>query len=282
MKVQPKTTLSDEDNLEEINLIINNFFNNKRVMTFEEYKYNIENLNSDVFFLFICFLNNNKPFKDSSVKILKLLNRNPHLVSSASSNFASCSEDNCLTNSKQKIKRPSREFKKFVSDLVDLDLEEIQRDCAENSDESNKAEDNFNNHLTNEGVRYFNLPNLKPKINLYRLKGNKDYLVNNKKNKTVVDTIVIKNSYNNFIKMITELVFDDKHILDSQKEDSADVSSTNNKKMIVISIKENSREIIEKKNYLEELNQSQESINSNNDKNGILNTNRKSINNNNR
>jgi len=100
IKVKPRAVLSDEDNLKEINLIINNFFNNKPVMTFEEYKYNIENVNSDVFFLFICFLYNNKPFNNNSIKILKLL-KNTILASSSRSNSVSCLMVNCEKNLKK-------------------------------------------------------------------------------------------------------------------------------------------------------------------------------------
>jgi hypothetical protein len=254
IKVKPRAVLSDEDNLKEINLIINNFFNNKPVMTFEEYKYNIENVNSDVFFLFICFLYNNKPFNNNSIKILKLL-KNTILASSSRSNSVSCSSDDCATYSKQRIRSPSREFKTFVFDLVDIDLDEIQRDCEVNSDETDKAEDYLNNHFISEGIRNVNLPHLKPKINLFKLKGNKDYLMNHEKNKSIVSTLVIKNSYNNFVQRIRDLVIEEKPTIEFPKEELFNATPVSNykNKRISKNMAEDPRKLSDKKKYLEEI-----------------------------
>jgi len=204
LKVKPCEALTEEENLEEINLIIKNFFNNKSEMSFEEYKYNIENVNSDVYFLFICFLYNNKPFNDNSIKILKLLNNNTNLVSSASSNYISCSSDACIDDAKYKIRRPSQAFKSFISDLVDLDLDEIQRDCAENSgsDSHDDIDEGVDNNLLNEGYESVSLPMLKPIINLNQLKAYKDYLIDTEFNKRVMPTSRIRKTYDNYMERV--------------------------------------------------------------------------------
>jgi len=256
MKLKPRTTLDDEENLEEINLIIKNFFNNKNSLSFEEYKYNIENINSDVFFLFICFLYNNKPFNDSSIKILKLLNKNSHLMSSvSSSNFISCYSDDCTYDSKFKIKSPSNVFKSFIWDLVDIDLDEIQRDCANNSlEEDNNIDEGINNNLIREGTKKINLPSFKPKINLFRLKGNKDYLVNNYINQRNLGCITIKKTYENFIKRIKDLVVEDNDLLSVNLNNSdLDVINLNNKRKILNSLPKCSvKKFNDSKNYINE------------------------------
>lgn len=210
MKVKPRTSLTDEENLEEIKLLINNFFANKTKMTYEEYKYNIENVNSDVFFLFICFLYNNKPFNESSIKILKLLQKKkPGLdTSSVSSTFMSCSSDDCAYDSKFKIKSPSNIFKSFVIDLIDFDLDEIQKECAENSIEEEIKEDVYCG-LTNENLLNISIPSIKPRINLNRLKGSKDFLIYDVINKEKVGSNVIKNTYENFVQRMKDLVITD-------------------------------------------------------------------------
>lgn len=207
MKIKPRTSLTDEENLEEINLLIKNFFGNKSKLTFEEYKHNIENVNSDVFFLFICFLYNNKPFNESSIKILKLLKKNSRLDTSVNS-IISCSSEDCAYDSKFKIKSPSNVFKSFVIDLIDFDLDEMQKECAENSIEEETLDETSSN-LTNENSRNISVPTLKTHINLYRLKGSKDYLIYDIKNKDKVGSNVIKNTYNNFVKRMQDLVIDD-------------------------------------------------------------------------
>jgi hypothetical protein len=204
MKVKPCEALTEEENLEEINLLIKNFFNNKSEMSFEEYKYNIENVNSDVYFLFICFLYNNKPFNDNSIKILKLLNKNTNLVSSASSKYISCSSDACRNDANNKIRRPSQAFKSFISDLVDLDLDEIQRDCAENSgsDPLDDIDEGVDNNLLNEGYESVSLPMLKPILNLNQLKANKDYLIDTEFNKRIMPTSRIRKTYDNYMERV--------------------------------------------------------------------------------
>jgi len=229
MKIKQRTTSNDEENLDEINSIISNFFNNKPKMTFEEYKYNIENINSDVFFLFICFLYNNKPFNDSSIKILKLLNKNSHFFSSASSNFISCTSDDCTNDSKYRIRSPSKVFKSFILDLVDLDIDEIQRDCGENSGEENKEnmDEDINNNQIFEGSKKISLPNIQAKINLEKLKGNKDYLLNNYNNQQTIGTVVIKNTFKNFMNRIKDTNTEEDEAFINSKDEASLNNSVN-------------------------------------------------------
>jgi len=206
MKLKPRNTLKDEENLEEINLIIRNFFNNKKQLNFEEYKNNIENINSDVFFLFICFLYNNRPFTDSSIKILKLLNKS-NIVSSLSSNYISCSSDDCTQGFKSRVRRPSKVIKSFILDLVNFDLDDMQRDCEENSDDENdnNIDEGTINNLINENLNKITLPEMNTNINLHRLKKNKDYLTNDENNKYSFGALGIKNTYENFLNRQTSL-----------------------------------------------------------------------------
>lgn len=139
-------TLTDEENLQEINKLVKNFFNNKKKMNFEEYKNNIENFNSDVFFIFICFFYNNRPFTENSIKILRLLEKNSHNFSSANSISSQVSEDDLsINNSKSRIRRPSKIFNSFMSDMVsNLDLDEIDRECVDDqlNNNSEKVQEN--------------------------------------------------------------------------------------------------------------------------------------------
>lgn len=70
-KLRPRNTLSDEEDFDEINMLINNFFGENKILNFEGFRNQIENYNSDVFFLFICFLYNSKPYFEGSIKVLK-------------------------------------------------------------------------------------------------------------------------------------------------------------------------------------------------------------------
>ena len=230
MKKKPRTTLSDEENLEEINLIINDFFANKRILTFEEFKYNIENVNSDVFFLFICFLYNNKPFNDSSIKILKLLSKNSNsMISSDCSSIFNTSNDNVSGDEfKNKIKSPSKNFKSFIFDIVDLDIEEIQRDCEENSGEYESIDEG--NNLISENLIKISVPHLKSKVGLYKLKGNKDYLNYDTPNRKNVGTIIIKKSFENYVKRMKDLILEDYDLNETHINSHLDPNKNTNKR----------------------------------------------------
>ena len=241
MKIKTRSTITDEENLDEINLIIKNFFDNKLFLTYEEYKHNIETINSDVFFLFIYFLYNNKPFNDSSIKILKLLTKSNQLLSSVSSNVLTTSSDDCGGNeTKSRIRSPSRLFKSFISELVDMDLDEIQRECGEDTPEEEITEENYN--LINENFYNISVPELNTKINLYKLKTFKDYLLYDTSNRKIVGSNVIKNTFENFKKRNKELEVDEikssiidkkNHNLDSKrfKEDEKIYDKIKNKKI---------------------------------------------------
>jgi len=169
-KLQKRNTISDEENLNEINELINNFFNNKPQMSFEEYKYNIENVNSDVFFVFIYFLYDTKPFSESAIKILKLQNSiSNNMTSSFSSSMNSSSEDCIADSSKFQVKSPSKVFKRFISDLVDVDVDEIERECG--------REENIQEYSTlpNKKLIEIEIPEFNSKLKITEKKSEKDF-----------------------------------------------------------------------------------------------------------
>lgn len=171
-KFKERNNLTDEENLAELNEMINNFFNKKSQMNFDEYKYNIENMNSDVFFVFIYFLYNNKPFNDSSIKVLRLVNKPSNLTSSFSSSVVNTSSEDCTEGgAKQKVKSPSSALKSFIYDLVDIDLDEIEKECAE-GDETEETGEYTN--LLNEELIEIKIPQLNKKLDLGDLKDEKD------------------------------------------------------------------------------------------------------------
>jgi Ca2+-binding EF-hand superfamily protein len=114
-KIKPRNTLSDEEDLEEINIIIKNFFGEYSVMNFEEFKNQIESHNSDVFFLFICFLYNNKPYFESSIRVLKQSSKSNVNINSSRNSFLNSSFDNSFNAGKKaRIRSPSIIFKNFI------------------------------------------------------------------------------------------------------------------------------------------------------------------------
>ena len=80
------------------------------------------------------FLYNNKPFSDSSIKILKLINNSTNLVSSFSSSVMTSSSEDCNDN-KSSVKTPSKVLKSLIFDLVDVDVDELEKDCVHSPEE---------------------------------------------------------------------------------------------------------------------------------------------------
>ena len=151
LKTKLKNEVNDEENLQEINDLISNFFNEKHTMTFDEYKHNIDKINSDVFFVFIYYLYVNKPFSESSVRVLKLLNNTDqgNLSSSFTSSVSSSgnSDNGEIYEQKSTIKSGSRSLKSFIQDLVEIDIDEIESGCIENNNDNNNNNNDNNNNI---------------------------------------------------------------------------------------------------------------------------------------
>ena len=205
IKIKPRSSQIDEDNLNEINLMVENFFNKKKILTFEEFKNNIENINSDIFFLFICFLYNNKPFYESSIRVFKQsIKNNAILNSSRNSFYNNTSSDNLFKNENNtKIKSPSNIFKSFIFDFIDLDLDEIQREC-EDKDENSEYEIEDYTRYTNENICNIEIPEFPTRLVLMRNKLDKDYIKRNTFNTKKLGLNSVEKTYRNFIDRIDE------------------------------------------------------------------------------
>lgn len=200
-KLKPRTTLTDDEDLEEINILIKNFFGKYSVMNFVEFKNQIENHNSDVFFIFICFLYNNKPYFDSSIRILKQSCRTNNNLNVSSNSMINSSFDNLFKNDhRSRIKSPSKISKSFIMDLVDIDLDEIEKDCEDNptSDNYKSDPDDFT-QLTNEDCSIKSIPLFSAKINLEKNKRENDFIRTNTKNKKNFGSNIIKKSLKNYL-----------------------------------------------------------------------------------
>lgn len=258
-KLLRRNTITDEENLDELNELINNFFNFKSQMTFEEYKYNIENINSDVFFVFIYFLYDNKPFSDSAIKILKLFgSTGNNLTSSFSSSVMNSSSEDCtVDSSKFRVKSPSNTFKNFIYDLIDVDIEEIERECIDNND-LNINDDNYNDdfgenieedfNLLNEQLIEIKIPQLNYKIDIKEKKSDKDYpsqpnfsgiSLNDKLNINNFENFNSKikiNKFSEFNNKITKSTFSDdkdikKEFMEEKSEKNLTTKALNNLKI---------------------------------------------------
>jgi tRNA A-37 threonylcarbamoyl transferase component Bud32 len=213
LKSNSNKVLTDEENIEEINNLINNFFNGKKKMNFVEYKNSIENINSDVFFLFIYFLYNNKPFKENSIRIIRLMGNSSHVFSSMNSSMCSDmdNEENKSVKGKSKIRRPSKILSSFMSDIIsNLDINEIENECVDyNSDEESDNDYNEDIFLNTEEyeISYdhskMNIPYLLPK-SLNELKNDNDFIKKNSFNKKYLGTKITDKSFYNFIKKNTK------------------------------------------------------------------------------
>jgi len=203
-KLQSRDTINDEENLEEIDELINNFFNKKSYMTFEEYRYNIEKLNSDVFFVFIYFLYNNRPFNDSSIKVLKLLSSPAYLTSSFSSSANSSCDDGTAETVRSRVKSPSNTFKSFIYDLVDVDVEEIEKECVDDENEGSENIEEYPELLNEERIE-IKIPEFNSKLDITEKKSNKDYPCPNTScgNKKLFNNDPLKNSSNNAKTLMT-------------------------------------------------------------------------------
>ena len=229
-----RTTLTDEEDFNEINELINNFFSNKSILTFEEYKYNIENLNSDVFFLFMYFLYNNKPFSDSSIKILKLINNSTNLVSSFSSSVMTSSSEDCNDN-KSSVKTPSKVLKSLIFDLVDVDVDELEKDCV-HSPEEKEILNNLELKIPEVNLE-INIPNVKETYENFANKMS-DRLGNLSINKSSVsNNINITKNY------LEEKCIDEKDVLDLYDMNSKNINhEMNNNSNFKNKIKNNKKD----------------------------------------
>jgi len=178
-------------------------------MSFEEYKHNIEKKNSDVFFVFIYYLYTNKPFNESSIKTLKLLNNgggNSSFCSSVSNSSVSDCGD---VDGASIISSGSNTFRSFIQDIVDVDIDEIERDCGTEI-QNNEINDNENNDNLNDEEKLMRKLTEKknsikiPKFEsnggaLVELKADKDYIssTQTRKGDHVTKKMII-NSKNNF------------------------------------------------------------------------------------
>lgn len=213
LKTKLKKEVNDEENLEEINELVSKFFDGKSKMTFEEYKHNIDQINSDVFFVFIYYLYVNKPFNESSVRILKMLNStgNSDLTNSFCSSASSGNSSNGDIQEKITITSGSRTLKSFISDLVDIDIDDIENGCREsekqNDDDKkndmNASEEEYLMTQLTERKNQIDIPTInlnKEHLSLSDLKSNKDYISHNEKNLKLLSKDKIYNSRRNFDK----------------------------------------------------------------------------------
>lgn len=206
-KIKPRNTLTDDEDLEEINIIIRNFFGEHIVMNFKEFKNQIEKENSDVFFLFICFLYNNKPYHDSSIRVLKQSNKNSTNLNTSRNSIVNNSFDNSFkAEIKARIRSPSRIFKSFITELVDVDLDEMEKSAIEDNlvDENDKSDFEDYNNLISEDCDVKAIPNIKIKIELHKYKNEKDYIRSNTNNKKKFGSTLIRNSYKNFMERLQD------------------------------------------------------------------------------
>jgi len=202
-KLKPRTTLTDEENLAEINILINNFFGHYKIMNFEEFKNQIENHNSDVFFLFICFLYNNKPYFDSSIRVMRACNKSNANLNTSRNSIFNTSFENFIKNDnmKSRFKSPSKIFKSFISDLIDVDFEELEKSCEDifSSDNEKKSDyEDFQDYLINENCKIKSIPQFRVKIHLNEKKLEKDYIRANTKNKNTFGNSIIRKSFKNY------------------------------------------------------------------------------------
>jgi len=222
-KLRHRSTISDEENFEEINILIKNFFENYDVMNFEEFKNQIENVNSDVFFLFIWFLYNNKPYQDSSIRVLKQSNKNNNNnnLNTSRNSFLNTSLDNISKNNNvSRIRTPTKVFKSFIIDLVDIDLEEIEKSCEDNQiSEYDKSDNEDNNYLINEineNCNISKIPHFSAKINLENYKIDNDYIRYNTNNKKNLGSTIIKKSFKNYLERMEDFNFNSLHSKDNK------------------------------------------------------------------
>jgi len=199
-KIKLRTTLTEEEDLDEINILIKNFFGNYSVMDFEQFKQQIENFNSDVFFLFICFLYNSKPFHDSSIRVLKQSCVNSNNINVSSNSVINSSFDNLYKTSRSRIKSPSKVFKTFISDVIDMDVDELEKDCEDNvlSDDYQSDPEDFT-LLTDEDCTIKTIPFFNPKINLEINKIENDFMRKNTVNKKAFGSLIINKTYINYV-----------------------------------------------------------------------------------
>ena len=284
LKIKLKKEATDEENLKEIDELITNFFNGKPNMTYDEYKHNIDKINSDVFFVFIYYLYVNKPFSESSVKVLKMLNNTNRgsLQNSFSSSVSSSgtSDNGEINEIKSTLTGGSKTLKSFIKDLIDVDVDDIENGCIENNDKNNNTyafnnnTSSNNNLCTNNNTNLYDINNLidetnyedylltqlterknnihipnsemfKDNISIAKLKGNLDFISPNQNNLSKITLENIKNHIKNYKKL------DKNNILENYDNDNNNKNDKENLevfKEISIKTKNNMQKNMEIKN----------------------------------
>ena len=117
------TKLKKHKTTEEIAVIIRNFFNGKTSMNYNEFIETIDNINSDIYLILICYIYENKPFRDSCLDLYgsdgSRLEKKKHKYS-----FISTNDQSVCSSRKRSLVIPSKHVSTYG---IHLDLNKIMK-----------------------------------------------------------------------------------------------------------------------------------------------------------
>jgi hypothetical protein len=248
LKIINDKTFTDEEELKSIDNFVNSFFKGKQNLTFDEFKAYIERENSDLFFLFMYFLYNNKPFQNYSIKFLKLRNNKNDFNNSRVidiHNISTEKDKDKDNNIKKKLISPSKSFKDIIEEITYIDMDELSN-C---SDLENLEDLDDLTFSTMENVRIDSVPKLNANIKLFKKKNESDYIKCSTKNLQIFGSRVIKKSEEYFKE---RLLKNNSFNLDPQKEDNFNSknNSLRSKNSLIDNVDSNKILVKKKSNYL--------------------------------